>query len=169
MNNKVIYACISISITTAILLSSITIAEGKFQIINDNLITLYKLQDIIIVFVTLFDYIKSQELLSIGGSSVRQRRDVRDDFNNARKDIENEIGIDDVCVVDGDCTGNPVVECIHENSVLGQMVGKCQFTWWFILILVLIAVVIIGGILSCLCSPCCCLYECMRKLCCCCC
>ena len=87
------------------------------------------------------------------------------EFNDARREFESEIGVDDVCMFDGDCP-SPVMECDHEGSMLNKAVGKCKFTWWFILILVIIAVIIIGGILSCLCSPCCCLYECMRKLCC---
>ena len=101
-------------------------------------------------------------------SSVRSRRGVADDFDNARRDFE-ELLNDGKCSVDGDCTGSPIVECDHDGTMQGSPIGKCRFTWWFILILAVIALGIIGGILSCLCSPCCCLYECMRKLCCCCC
>ena len=103
----------------------------------------------------------------------RYRRDAYDDanrqFDKTRRQIEDGLGMDDMCVVDGDCPGNPITECDHEGSMMNTAVGKCRFVWWFYLILILVALAIIGCILSCVCMPCCCLYECLRKLCCCCC
>ena len=107
------------------------------------------------------------KFLIIAKSANRYRREA---FDDTRKKIEDGIGLyEDMCVVDGDCAGNPITECDHEGSMGTTPVGKCRFVWWFYLILILIAVIIIGCILSCVCMPCCCLYECMRKLCCCCC
>ena len=109
----------------------------------------------------------------IANSVDRYRRDAYDDgkkaFDDARRQIEDGLGMDDMCFVDGDCAGNPITECDHEGSMGQKPVGKCRFVWWFYLILILIALAIVGCILSCVCMPCCCLYECMRKLCCCCC
>ena len=96
-------------------------------------------------------YVVETQISFKGMSPVRQRRDLADTFNNA-------------CNFDSDCTGDPVVKCVHDG-----LIGQCQFTWWFILILVALAVLIIGGVICCLCLPCCCLYECIRNLCCCCC
>ena len=112
-------------------------------------------------------------ILIVANSVDRYRRDAYDDasrqFDKTRRNIEDGLGMDDMCFVDGDCPGNPITECDHEGSMLNAAVGKCRFVWWFYLILILVALAIIGCILSCVCMPCCCLYECLRKLCCCCC
>ena len=120
-----------------------------------------------------FDAFWQNYILIVANSVDRYRRDAYDDasrqFDKTRRNIEDGLGMDDMCVVDGDCPGNPITECDHEGSMMNTAVGKCRFVWWFYLILILVALAIIGCILSCVCMPCCCLYECLRKLCCCCC
>ena len=162
MKRNFIFSCISIIILVAIFLPLINYADGKLIIPN------YLAEaEILLLFIIYNRFSLFFTSLFKGKSSVRQRRALDDDFNDARKEIEELIN--DSCKVDGDCNGSPVVECVHDGSVRGTAIGECKFTWWFILILVLLAVMIIGAVLSCLCSPCCCLYDCLRKLCCCCC
>ena len=162
MKQNFLFVGVSIIIGTTIFLSLVTQADGKFNIRQSkSKMTSSGYGGQILPF-----YWNPNIVLFSGTSLARKRRNVEDEFNNARRNIEE--AINDACVLDEDCNGHPAIECVHEGKMLGNLIGECKFTWWFILILVLIALIIIGGILSCLCSPCCCLYECMRNLCCCC-
>ena len=168
MNQKLIYASISVAIGAAILLSVTAYVEGK-------LLKIYKYENSSCQkYSDIHHSMQLQNYILIVANSVdRYRRDVYDDasrqFDKTRRNIEDGLGMDDMCVVDGDCPGNPITECDHEGSMMNTAVGKCRFVWWFYLILILVALAIIGCMLSCVCMPCCCLYECLRKLCCCCC
>ena len=94
-------------------------------------------------------------------SSLREKRDVQDDVNDALDEVKNAIkghlGVGDTCgaggvIVVDKC--NAISYCKCGEGVLALC--TCALSWWFILIIVVAALAIIGAVVCCVKKALCC-------------